>query len=99
MHALVLLLIEIISLIIDLFKLAVWVSIIMSWLVMFDVVNTRNRAVYMIMDAANRITEPTLRRIRRYMPNTGALDLSAWVLLVILYLIQDRVLPIIAGAF
>jgi YggT family protein len=80
---------------IELLKLVVLASIVMSWLVAFNVVNTRNRAVYMIMDTLYRITEPVLRPIRRIMPNTGAVDLSPIALFFILWLIQ-MYLPMLA---
>ena len=42
--------------------LVIWVVI--SWLVSFEVINTRNRFVYLVSDFLYRITEPALRRIR-----------------------------------
>jgi YggT family protein len=63
-------------------------SAIMSWLVAFGVVNTRNRAVYMIGDFLHRITDPPLRRIRRFMPNLGGIDISPVVLILALILID-----------
>ena len=80
---------------IELFKLMVLASIVMSWLVQFNVLNTRNRAVYMIMDVLYKVTEPVLRPLRRIMPNTGALDLSPILLFFILWLIQ-MYLPMLA---
>jgi YggT family protein len=80
---------------IELLKLVVLASIVMSWLVAFNVVNTRNRAVYMIMDVLYRVTEPVLRPLRRIMPNTGAVDLSPIALFFILWLIQ-MYLPMLA---
>ena len=80
---------------IELLKLVVLASIVMSWLVAFNVVNTRNRAVYMIMDVLYRVTEPVLRPLRRIIPNTGAVDLSPIALFFILWLIQ-MYLPMIA---
>ena len=80
---------------IELFKLIVLASIVMSWLVAFNVLNTRNRAVYMIVDTLYRITEPALRPLRRIIPNTGAVDLSPIALFFILWLIQ-MYLPLLA---
>lgn len=73
---------------IDLYKWCLIAMIALSWLINFNVVNPRNRGVYMIADFLNRITEPVLRPIRRRLPDTGALDLSPIVLFVILWLIQ-----------
>lgn len=51
-------------------------SAIMSWLVAFNVLNTRNQVVYMIWETLGRLTEPLLRPIRRIMPNLGGIDIS-----------------------
>jgi YggT family protein len=41
----------------------------------------RNRFVYLIGDALNRLTEPVYRRIRRFLPDMGGIDLSPLVLI------------------
>ncbi len=72
--------------------LYIWVLIIgavLSWLVAFDVVNTRNRFVQVVGDIAYRITEPLLRRIRRFVPPMGGLDLSPLVLILVIFFIQS----------
>lgn len=74
-----------------LFDLVVWVviaSAIMSWLVAFGVVNTRNQFIRMVVETLYRLTEPLLRPIRRMLPNLGGVDISPVVLLVALYFVQ-----------
>jgi YggT family protein len=74
-----------IRLLIVILELVVWViiaQVIASWLVAFGVVNTRNRAVNMIIDMLDRVTAPILRPIRRILPPFGGLDLSPLVLLL-----------------
>jgi YggT family protein len=51
-------------------------SAIMSWLVAFNVLNTRNNVVHMIWETLGRLTEPLLSPIRRIMPNLGGIDIS-----------------------
>lgn len=63
-------------------------SVILSWLVAFNVLNTRSRAVYVIGDFLYRITEPALRPIRRVLPQMGGLDLSPIILIVVLNFLQ-----------
>lgn len=63
-------------------------AVIMSWLVAFNVINTRNRAVYMIGDFLNRVTEPVLRPIRRILPSLGGIDLSPMVLILLIWLVR-----------
>ena len=78
-----------INTILDLFFWFLILSAILSWLVAFNVVNTRNRAVYVIGDFLYRITEPVLRPIRRVLPNMGGLDLSPIVVLLAISFIQN----------
>ena len=63
-------------------------QIVLSWLVSFNVVNTRNRFVYIVGNFLYRVTEPALRPIRRLLPNFGGIDLSAVVLLLGLYFVR-----------
>ena len=62
-------------------------AVIMSWLIAFNVVNTRNQIVGMIADFLYRLTEPVFRRIRQMMPNLGGIDLSPLIVLLIIYVI------------
>ena len=65
------------------------VQVVMSWLIAFNVVNTRNRFVYMVADIAYKLTDPLLRPIRRILPNFGGIDISPIVLILLLYFIRD----------
>jgi len=65
-----------------LYLVVVFLAVITSWLVSFNVINTTNRFVYMMVDTLYRITEPALKRIRRFMPNLSGLDISPIVLLL-----------------
>ncbi len=66
-------------------------SVIMSWLVAFNVINTSNRFVYMIGDFLHRVTEPMLGPIRRFLPNLGGLDISPVILILIIYFLQNLI--------
>ena len=72
--------------------LYIWVliaSAVLSWLVAFNVVNTRNRFVYLIGDFLHRLTEPALRPIRRVLPNLGGVDLSPLLLILLLLFVRQ----------
>ena len=64
-------------------------SVVLSWLVAFNVVNTGNRFIYQVRDILDRITEPLLRPIRNVMPNLGGIDISPIILILALYFIRD----------
>lgn len=72
-------------------QLYVWLliaSAIMSWLIAFNVVNTRNEVVRTIWNFLYQITEPVLRPIRNVLPNLGGIDISPIILLLIIFFVQ-----------
>jgi YggT family protein len=81
-----------IAMIITLYIWVLIISAILSWLIVFDVVNRRNRVVYMIGDSFHRLTEPALRPIRRAIPDLGGLDISPVVLILGLIFLRDVVI-------
>ena len=80
---------NLINAVVNIFIFVLFIQVIMSWLIAFNVVNTRNRFVYMLADIAYKITEPVLRPIRRILPNFGGIDLSPLVAILLLYFIRD----------
>jgi YggT family protein len=72
---------------------AIIISAILSWLVAFDIVNLRNRAVYQISTFLDRVTGPVLRPFQRIIPPLGGVDLSSIVVLLIITGIQRFILP------
>jgi YggT family protein len=70
---------------------------VLSWLIAFNVVNTRNQAVAMVGDFLYRITEPALRPIRNMLPDLGGIDISPVILILIIiflrYCIALYILP------
>ena len=62
--------------------LIIW--FIIGLLFAFNVVSPRNQFAGAVHDALSRLFEPALRPIRRVMPDTGAIDFSPMVFLMIL---------------
>ena len=80
---------DIILIILDLYVWLLIASAILSWLIAFNVVNTRNQFVAAVAEFLYKITEPVLRPIRRFMPDLGGVDISPIVLVLIIYLVQQ----------
>jgi YggT family protein len=74
-------------------------SAVMSWLIVFHVVNPSNQFVHMIGEFLYRVTEPVLRPIRNMLPNLGGIDISPIVVILIIIFIQEVILPNLARAF
>lgn len=84
-------LIFLITTLIDIYVWLLIASAIMSWLTSFNVVNTRNRVVYVIGDFLWRVTEPALRPIRRVIPSLGGIDISPVVLILALMFLKSLI--------
>ncbi len=67
------------------------IMVIMSWLISFNVINTRNQFVYTVWRVLNQITEPILNPIRRIVPNMGGLDLSPLIVFVLIFFLQNLI--------
>ena len=70
----------------------IFISVIMSWLVGFNIINLRNPMVRQIHDMIERVTQPILEPIRRMVPAFGGLDFSPIIALLGLSWIQNYVL-------
>jgi YggT family protein len=82
-------LIYVIQLALQLYTYFIIASAILSWLVAFNVVNTRNDIVRSIWTFLDAVTEPALRPIRSILPNLGGVDISPIILILIIIFIQN----------
>ena len=82
-------LLTIILIVLDIYIWLLIASAILSWLIAFNVINTRNQFVGMVGDFLWKITEPVLRPIRSIMPNLGGIDVSPVVLILLIILLKD----------
>ena len=74
--------------------LYIWILIaaaVLSWLIAFNVVNTRNPVVAAIGDFLYRVTEPALRPIRSVLPNLGGIDISPVILILGLLFLRNLI--------
>src|SRR5260370_36006076 len=67
---------DIVLIVLDLYVWLLIASAILSWLIAFNVVNTRNQLVAAVAECLYRITKPILAPIRSVMPNLGGLGIS-----------------------
>lgn len=77
--------------IIDIYIWILIASAVLSWLVAFNVVNTRNPIVANIGEFLYRVSEPLLRPIRSMMPNLGGIDVSPVILIILLLFLKQFV--------
>ena len=83
---------DVVFLALDLYSYVIIATAVMSWLIAFNVVNIRNDVVRSIWNTLVALTEPLLYRIRRYLPNTGGIDISPIVLFLLILLVEQIII-------
>ena len=79
---------QIVGYLISIIIVLVIVQFVISLLVAFNVVSMHNQWVAAIYRSVNALLEPILRPIRRLMPDTGAIDFSPLILIVLLNIVN-----------
>ena len=79
---------QIVGYLISVIIILVIVQFVVSLLVAFNVVSMHNQWVAAIYRSINALLEPMLRPIRRFMPETGAIDFSPLILIVLLNIVN-----------
>lgn len=79
---------QIVGYLISIIIVLVIVQFVLSLLIAFNVVSMHNQWVSAIWRSVNALLEPVLRPIRRLMPDTGAIDFSPLILIVLLNIVN-----------
>ena len=74
--------------VLEIYKWIVLAAVIVSWLIAFNVINTYNNFVRSLLHMRSALTEPVFRRVRKFLPPMGGLDLSPIVIFVLIITLQ-----------
>lgn len=83
-----------------LLSLVIWLVVayaIVTWLMAFDVINMRNRAINQIVRFLDGVTRPILRPFQRVIPTLGGIDISPVVLIIVIGAAQRYLIPALEG--
>ena len=69
------------------------IQVILSWLVVFNVLNTRSAGVRAFINGIDRVTEPLYRPLRRILPNTGSIDIAPLIVVILIFFLRQYLLP------
>ncbi|HEY8605188.1 YggT family protein [Tsuneonella suprasediminis] len=78
-------LLQILSMLISTVNMLIIIWFIIGLLFAFNVIGRDNQFFVQVYDAISRLFEPVLAPIRRILPDTGSIDFSPMVLLMLLY--------------
>jgi len=70
--------------VLNLYKYSVIVYVIISMLISFNIININNQFISMIMNFLFKLVEPSLRIIRRIIPNFGSIDITPVILIILI---------------
>jgi YggT family protein len=74
---------------IDIYWYVILATVVVSWLVSFNIINYGNPYVRQANSVLRQLTEPVLGPIRRLLPNLGGLDFSPVVVLFALQFLKQ----------
>ena len=86
------LLIDITVLALDIYLWLIIASVMVSWLVVFGVLNTRNKYVGQGVTLLNRATSPLMDKLRRVIPPLGGIDITPILIIFGIYFIKGVLL-------
>ncbi|MGE4063817.1 MAG: YggT family protein [Rhodospirillaceae bacterium] len=101
MNTILIPLLQVLIVALDIYKWIVIISVILTWLVAFNVINPHNQFIRMVGGALHQMVEPILRRIRRVVPVFGSVDISPIILFLLILFIQlvlGRIIGALASA-
>jgi YggT family protein len=81
-------LLSILNLLLNVLWWVIIIQVILSWLFVFNVLNTSSQGVRAFSGALEKITAPIYRPIRRVLPDFGGIDFSPVVVLLGIMVIQ-----------
>lgn len=81
----------------QLYTFIIILQVIMSWLIAFGVINTQNPQAARLVDGLDKLTEPVMTPVRRYVPPIGGIDITPIIVIFGIMLVKELVIRIFFG--
>ncbi|MBI1301357.1 MAG: YggT family protein [Alphaproteobacteria bacterium] len=75
-------LLSLIELAVNIYIFIIVIQVALTWLIAFDIVNAQNPSAIRLMDALRKATDPVYKKIRKYVPPIGGLDLTPLIVII-----------------
>jgi YggT family protein len=89
-------LVDIVNLLLTIVTWVIIIQVVLSWLLVFNVLNTSSQGVRSFAMAIDRLTAPLYRPIRRILPDFGGIDFSPFVVLILIQIIKKLLAGVVA---
>jgi YggT family protein len=80
--------IDILILALNIYFWIIILTVVISWLVIFEVLNTRNKTVLKACNLLNTITNPLVMRLRKVIKPIGGIDVTPMIIIFGIYFLQ-----------
>jgi YggT family protein len=87
------LILDILQILLNVIWWIIVIQFVLSILIAFNVINTYNDFVASLWNGLRTLTDPVYRPIRRIMPDTGGIDFSPMVVLIVIMIIERALIP------
>lgn len=82
---------QLLILALDIYFWIILISVISSWLIAFEVINTRNPQAANLMRLLNKITEPVFAPLRKFIPSIGGIDITPIIVIFGIQILKNIV--------
>lgn len=85
---------ELLILGLDIYVWIIIASVVISWLLAFDVISLRNPQAQNLVRLLDKATEPVYRPLRKFIPPIAGLDLTPIIVIFGVYLLQQIIVQL-----
>jgi len=78
----------------DIYTYIIIASVIVSWLIAFEVINVRNQQARNLVHLLEKATEPVFRPLRKFIPPLGGIDITPIIVIFGIYLLKRIIIEI-----
>ncbi|MCB9982421.1 MAG: YggT family protein [Rhodospirillales bacterium] len=90
-------LIQLISLAFDVYVLIIVLQVVVSWLIVFDVINTNNEKAQNLIALLKKATDPVYKPVQKFVPPIGGIDVTPIVVIFGLMILQSLITQLLIG--
>lgn len=85
---------QLLLLLLDICFWIIIIQVVLSWLIMFEVINVRNPQAANFVRLIDRITAPVYTPLRRFVPPIAGIDITPIIVIFAIYLLKSIVISI-----
>jgi YggT family protein len=72
----------------DIYMWVIIVSVVVSWLIAFEVINASSPQAQNLVKLMDRATDPVYKPIRKFVPDIGGIDVTPIIVIFAIYILK-----------